>query len=325
MVTGDTLAAARAVSRQVGLGDRFSEAVNDVTDPLQYDGFAHCYPQDKFQLVQSLQRAGRIVGMTGDGVNDAPALKQAEVGIAVSTATDVAKASAQVVLTRSGLRDMIAVVLGGRRVYRRMLTWTITKIVRTVELAALLAIGYVVTGFFVTSLFLIAVLVVLNDVVTITLATDRAWISPVPERWNVNAVAQIAALYAAAWLALAFALLWVALHALALTIPQVQTLMFVYLIYSAQTTIYLTRTRDRFWSFAPSRYVAMATLGNAGIASVLAYFGILTTSVPALILVGTLVSVLAVTLLLDEIKILVFRRTAIFGKATRAVGGAAMW
>jgi H+-transporting ATPase len=115
------------VSNQVGLGDRFGDAAACATNPLQYDGFAHCYPQDKFRLVQTLQRSGRIAGMTGDGVNDAPALKQAEVGIAVSTASDVAKASAQVVLTRPGLQDMISVVHSGRRVYRRMLTWTITN------------------------------------------------------------------------------------------------------------------------------------------------------------------------------------------------------
>jgi H+-transporting ATPase len=308
MISGDTLATARAVGRQVGLGDRFSEAVTDSADPLRYDGLAHCYPQDKFRVVQTLQRTGRIVGMTGDGVNDAPALKQSEVGIAVSAATDVAKASAQVVLTRPGLEDMIAVVHSGRRVYRRMLTWTITKIARTIELAALLAIGYIATGFFVTSLLLIAVLVVLNDVVTITLATDRAWISPSPEKWDVKEIGKIAAVFAAGWLVLAFAILRMAQRVLAMPVPQIQTLMFVYLIYSAQTTIYLTRVRDRFWTFAPSRYVAMATIGNGIIASIIGYVGILTAPVAGSVLLGTLVAVVAATFMLDEIKVRFFRR-----------------
>ena len=318
MVSGDTLATARAVSQQVGLGDRFGDAAACSTDPLQYDGFAHCYPEDKFRLVQTLQHSGRIAGMTGDGVNDAPALKQAEVGIAVSTASDVAKASAQVVLTRPGLQDMIAVIHSGRRVYRRMLTWTITKIARTVELAALLAIGYIVTGFFVTSLLLIAVLVILNDVVTITLATDRAWISPVPERWNVKEIGKIASIFALGWLVLAFAVLWVAIQVLHLPIPQIQTLMFVYLIYSAQTTIYLTRVRGRFWSFAPSRYVALATIGNAIIASILGFLGILTAAVPAVVLLGTLCAVLAATFVLDEVKLWFFNKTAVFGTPEQA-------
>lgn len=314
MVSGDTLATARAVSRQVGLGDRFGDAAASATEPLRYDGFAQCYPQDKFRLVQMLQHAGRITGMTGDGINDAPALKQAEVGIAVSAASDVAKASAQVVLTRPGLQDMVAVIHSGRRVYRRMLTWTITKIARTVELAALLAIGYIATGFFVTSLLLIAVLVILNDVVTITLATDRAWISPVPERWNVREIGKIAGIFATGWLALAFAILWAALKIWHLPVPQIQTLMFVYLIYSAQATIYLTRVRGRFWSFPPSRYVALATIGNAVIATILGFFGILTAAVPALALLGTLCAVLAATLVLDEVKLWFFNNTAVFGE-----------
>jgi H+-transporting ATPase len=256
----------------------------------------------------------RFAGMTGDGVNDAPALKQAEVGIAISTASDVAKASAQVVLTRPGLQDMISVVHSGRRVYRRMLTWTITKIARTVELAALLAIGYIVTGFFVTSLLLIAVLVILNDVVTITLATDRAWISPIPERWNVREIGKIAGIYAVGWLVLAFTILWVAMKVLHLPVPQIQTLMFVYLIYSAQATIYLTRVRGRFWSFAPSRYVAIATIGNALIASIMGFMGILTAAIPAVVLLGTLCAVLVATFVLDEVKIWFFNKTAVFGR-----------
>ena len=315
MVSGDTLATACAVGQQVGLGDRFGDAAASLTEPLQYDGFAQCYPQDKFRLVQTLQHSGRITGMTGDGVNDAPALKQAEVGIAVSAASDVAKASAQVVLTRPGLQDMIEVIHSGRRVYRRMLTWTITKIARTVELAALLAIGYIVTGFFVTSLLLIAVLVILNDIVTITLATDRAWISPVPERWNVKEIGKIASIFAVGWLVMAFSILWVAMKVLHLPISQIQTLMFVYLIYSAQTTIYLTRVRGRFWSFAPSRYVALATIGNVVIATTLGYLGILTAAVPATVLLGTLAAVLAATFVLDEVKLWFLNKTAVFGGA----------
>ena len=156
-------------------------------------------------------------------------------------------------------------------------------------------------------------LVILNDVVTITLATDRAWISPVPERWNVMEIGKIASIFAAGWLALAFAMLWAALKVSHLAVPQIQTLMFVYLIYSAQATIYLTRVRGRFWTFPPSRYVALATIGNAVIASVLGYWGILTAAVPALALLGTLGAVLAATFVLDEVKLWFFKKTAVFG------------
>ncbi|VVE36925.1 pirin [Pandoraea eparura] len=321
MVSGDMLATARTVGRQVGIGDRFGDARTELTDPLRYDGFAHCYPQDKFRLVQVLQHAGHVVGMTGDGVNDAPALKQAEVGIAVSSATDVAKASAQVVLMHPGLADMIAVIHSGRRVYRRMLTWTITKIARTIELAALLVIGYIASGFFVTSLLLIAVLVVLNDIVTITLATDRAWVSPTPEKWNIKDISRIAAIFAAGWLLLGFAIVWIARDALALSVAQIQTLVFVYLIYSAQTTIYLTRVRGRFWSFAPSRYVALATIGNAVIATIMAYFGLLAAPIPATVLCGLMGVVLVATFVLDELKLYFFKRAHALGPLGNLVDG----
>jgi H+-transporting ATPase len=313
MVTGDTPATARAVSQKVGLGDRFGTAAESLKAPLQYDGFANFYPEEKFRLVQSLQYSGRVTGMTGDGVNDAPALQQAEVGIAVSTASDVAKAAAQVVLTHPGLEGIVSVVSGGRRVYRRMLTWTITKIARTVELAALLTIGYITTGVFVTPLVLIAVLIVLNDIVTITLATDRAWIAPVPEKWNVKEIAKLGGMLAVGWLALGLAILWVALKYLSLPIPQAQTLMFLYLMYSAQATIYITRVRDHFWSFLPSRYVAAATIGNIVVPSALALGGILMAPVSASNLLSTLAAALAGALLLDTAKVWLFRNSEILG------------
>ena len=315
MITGDTPATARAISHKVGLGDRIGELNVAIKDPLKYDGFANVYPEDKFRVVQALQRLHLVTGMTGDGVNDAPALKQAEVGIAVSSASDVAKASAKVVMTRPGLQDIVKVVSGGRRVYRRMLTWTITKIARTAELAILLTVGFIATGIFVVPLFLIILIVVLNDLVTITLGTDRAWVSPVPERWNVREIAKLSGILTAGWLALAFSLLWVGLNVLKLSIPQIQTLMFVYLIVSAQATIIMTRVRDHFWSFAPSRYVAAVTIGDVVVASVFAIWGIMMAAVPAVFVVGILGAVLVAVFLLDYVKMWFYRNTGILGES----------
>ena len=317
MVTGDTSATARAVSHEVGLGDRIGDLGVTLKDPLQYDGFANVYPEDKFRIVQALQRSRLVTGMTGDGINDAPALKQAEVGIAVNSASDVAKVSAKVVLTSPGLQGIVKVVSSGRRVYRRMLTWTITKIARTVELAILLTVGYIVTGIFVTPLFLIVLIVILNDLVTITLGTDRAWVSPVPERWNVREIAKLSGIFAAGWLALAFSILWVGLNVLKLPIPQIQTLMFVYLIYSAQATIYMTRVRDHFWSFAPSRFVVAVTVGDVVVVSALAFWGILMAAVPAVYLISTLGAVFAAAFLLDEVKIWIYQNTGILGRSSQ--------
>ena len=314
MITGDTPATAKSISSRVGLGDSIGELDVAINDPLKYDGFAGVYPEDKYKIVKALQSLHLVTGMTGDGVNDAPALKQAEVGIAVSSASDVAKASAKVVLTQPGLQGIAKVVSGGRRVYRRMLTWTITKISRTIELAVLLTLGYIFTGFFVTPLFLIVLIVVLNDLVTITLGTDRAWVSPVPEHWNVGDVAKLSGAIAVGWLALGFSILWTCLNVLSLPIPQIQTLMFVYLIYSAQATIYMTRVRDHFWSYAPSRWVTAVTISDMVVVSALAYFGVMMASVPAVYLAGVFGAVFAAAFVLDEVKIWIYRKTGILGE-----------
>ncbi len=302
MVTGDTLVTARTIGRSIGLGDRFGNLKESLQEPLNFDGFANCYPEDKFHLVKSLQSTARV-GMTGDGVNDAPALKQAEVGIAVSAATDVAKASARVVLTRPGLQNIVSVVQGGRRVYRRMLTWTITKIMRTVELAALFTFGFIATGIFITPLFLIVLIIIMNDIVTMSIATDRAWISPFPQQWKLKEIVKLSGLFAVGWTLLGFGILWTAFSLLRLSVGQVQTIMFAYLIYSAQITSYLSRTRGRFWSFAPSRFFALVTVGNVAAATLFAFFGIFMKGVPALYLGGVLVSVAVTACILDEIKI----------------------
>ena len=157
---------------------------------------------------------------------------------------------------------------------------------------------------------------VLNDLVTITLGTDRAWVSPVPERWNVREIAKLSGILAAGWLALAFSILWVGLNVLKLPIPQIQTLMFVYLIYSAQATIYMTRVRDHFWSFAPSRFVVAVTVGDVvGVRPRLR--GILMAAVPAVCLIGTLGAVFAAAFLLDEVKIWIYQNTGILGRSSQ--------
>ncbi len=305
MLTGDTLPTARAIGRAIGLGERFSDLKDALHDPASFDGLANCYPEDKLLLVKQLQRSLRV-GMTGDGINDAPALKQAEVGIAVSTATDVAKASARVVMTHPGLRNIVSVVLGGRRVYRRMLTWTITKIMRTVELAALFTIGFLATGIFITPLFLIVLLIIMNDIVTMTVSTDRAMVSRAPVHWNMLEIAKLSGLFALGWICLGLAVLWAAFSALQLSLGEVQTVMFVYLIYSAQMTSQLSRVQGRFWTFAPSGLFAVATIGNVAAATLLAYWGVFMEPVALLYLAALLGSVLVVGVLLDEIKIWLF-------------------
>jgi H+-transporting ATPase len=150
------------------------------TETLQCNIFASVFPEDKFHLVQALQSTGNIIGMTGDGVNDAPALKQAEVGIAVASATDVAKAAASLVLTTPGLSNILTAVKTSRQIYQRMLTYTLNKIIKTFQIALFLSLGFIFTGEFVVTPLLIVLLLFANDFVTMSISTDNVSYSNKP-------------------------------------------------------------------------------------------------------------------------------------------------
>lgn len=313
MLTGDTVGTAKAIAAQVGLGTHIGTLEDALANPLDYDGFANVYPEEKYKIVKSLQDRGAVVGMTGDGINDAPALKQADVGIAVSTATDVAKSAARVVLTRPELSDIAKVIDSGHRVYRRMMTWTITKLVRTAELAALLTFGFVFTGFFPVSLSLIVFIVVMNDLVTLTLGTDKAWPTKAPEKWDMPRLARISAIFTVGWLLLGLGLIWFYLHIQKLGPNQISSFMFLFLIFSAMETILMTRTRDFCLSFLPSKWVGGMLVINVVLATLMAVLGWVMTAVPfQQIVVLWIVTVLAM-LLLDGVKIGYYRATGILG------------
>jgi H+-transporting ATPase len=313
MLTGDTAGTARSIAEQVGIGNRIGTLQDALSHPLEFDGFANVYPEDKYKIVQAIQKSGMVVGMTGDGINDAPALKQADVGIAVSSATDVAKSAARVVLTEPRLSDITKVVDGGHRVYRRMMTWTITKLARTAELAALLTFGFIFTGFFPVSLSLIVFIVVMNDMVTLTLGTDRAWPTSVPERWNMPELARISGIFTIGWLALGLGLLWFYLERQHLGAPQISSLMFLYLMYSAMETILMTRTRDAFWSFAPSKWVGGMIALNVLLATSMAAFGWVMAAVSLRSILTLLAITLVAMLILDNLKMRYYRITGILG------------
>ena len=191
MLTGDALPIAREISSQVGLGDSLVRA-SDLKSEMEKqpsrateiaeksNGFAEIYPEDKYLIVKSLQSSGHITGMTGDGVNDAPALRQAEVGIAVSNATDVAKGAASAVLTEEGLSNIVGLVEVGRMIYQRIVTWTLNKIVKTFQVAVFIALAFFLTGYYVVSALDIILLLFFLDFVTISLSTDRV-------RWSKTA------------------------------------------------------------------------------------------------------------------------------------------
>ncbi|MGE5130163.1 MAG: plasma-membrane proton-efflux P-type ATPase [Sphingomonadaceae bacterium] len=312
MVTGDGLETARAVAAQVGIGARArtAEALRktDAAAAPDCDVYAGVLPEDKFNLVRALQRAGHVVGMTGDGVNDAPALKQAEVGIAVASATDVAKAAASVVLTNPGLAEIVAAVETSRRIYQRMLTYTLNKIVKTLEIAIFLSVGVMLTGVFVVTPLLMVLLLFTNDFVTMALATDRVSFSPQPDRWRVPGLMRTAAALAAVILALSFTVFFVGRDWLHLPLAQLQTLIFAMLVLSGQGTVYVVRERRHFWRSRPSAWLLAATAADIALVAFLAIEGILMAPVAPALLAGLAVAVAAMLLALDFLKVHVFRR-----------------
>ncbi|WP_297903456.1 plasma-membrane proton-efflux P-type ATPase [Metallibacterium sp.] len=308
MATGDALETARAIAAQLGLGTRVCETSGEsLQHPENCDLFARVLPEDKHAIVQALQRAGHVTGMTGDGVNDASALRQAELGIAVASATDVAKAAAGVVLTAPGLGGVLTVVRRGREVHRRMLTYTLNKVLRTLVIVVFLTFGVLLTGQFVISPLLIVLMLFANDFASMSIATDRVLPAVRPQRWQVGRLMGAAGLLALLSL-LASLLIYLWARALGLSAVQLQTVVFLILVFTNQTGIYVLRNDAPMWRLAPSRWMAAASLGDIVIVSLLAGFGILMAALPWVVVSGVLLASVVFALLLDLIKRPLFTR-----------------
>jgi H+-transporting ATPase len=226
--------------------------------------------------VQHLQAAGHVTGMTGDGVNDAPALRQAEVGIAVSTATDVAKGAASVVLTEPGLTNIVALVEQGRAIYQRILTWIINKISRTILKAAFVTIAFVATGKFVVSAFAMLLLVFLTDFAKISLSTDNVRPSKRPETWNIGGSIAVSVVLGVVMVAETLLLLWIGWSKFGLAINDnaLYTFSFLMLLYFAVFSVVSARERHWFWATLPSKTFMSALAADAVAGTVLTYVGL---------------------------------------------------
>lgn len=312
MITGDGLATARTVAGQVGIAGEAcsSERLRADVDKaaVDCDIFAGVFPEDKFRLVQALQRAGHVTGMTGDGVNDAPALKQAEVGIAVANATDVAKAAASIVLTNPGLTDVVAAIETSRRIYQRMLTYTLNKIIKTLEIAVFLTLGVILTRTLVVTPVLIVLLLFTNDFVTMSIATDRVSFSQRPERWQIRSLMLTAAPLAGLLVLFSTSVLLTGLRLLRLPLDQIQTLVFLTLVFGGQGTVYLVRERGHLWRSRPSRWMVGSSCADLAIVSLMALQGILMSPLPPAVVFGLLGAVLLYLSIVDFAKIGILRR-----------------
>ncbi len=288
MLTGDALPIAKEISNQIGLGDSLvrasdlkSETEKQPSKAIEIaeksSGFAEIYPEDKYLIVKSLQAGGHITGMTGDGVNDAPALRQAEVGVAVSNATDVAKGAASAVLTDAGLSNIVGLIKVGRMIYQRIVTWTLSKIVKTFQVAVFIALAFFLTGYYVVSALDIILLLLFLDFVTISLSTDRVRWSRLPEKWNVTGLVKVGVLLGGVTVTELLGLLFLGLRYLGLSddIGSLQTFSFAALFYLGIFTILIVRERGLFWNSSPSR-----TLMVALIADMVLVAGLVTVGIP---------------------------------------------
>jgi H+-transporting ATPase len=312
MITGDGLKTAQAIAKKIGIGNNGCSG-DSLSDPNWNPGkacdvYAEVLPEQKYLLVQKLQNAGYIVGMTGDGVNDAPALKQAEVGMAVSSATDVAKAAASLVLTSPGMSNLVAAIETSREIYQRMLTYTLNKIIKTIEIAFFLSLGLILFHTFVTTPLLMLLLLLTNDFITMSISTDHVKASPKPNSWNIRSIVFGAVLIALPILALSFSIFLYADKVLQLPLANLQTLLFVMLVYSGQGTIYLVRERGYFWKSRPSKWMLIGTSLDLLLVGFLATRGILMAAIPLTLVVEVFAVICLYLLILDFIKVPIFNR-----------------
>jgi len=323
MLTGDARPIAKEIAADVGLGDNIIKMA-DLKDfvkenPIEAaeaadksDGFAEIYPEDKYAIVKSLQAAKHVVGMTGDGVNDAPALRQAEVGIAVSNATDVAKAAASIVLTNEGLTSIVGLVKNGRVIYERIVAWILSKIVRTLQIASFAVLSYLLTGNYVVSAFAIILYFFMTDFVKIALSTDHLQWSRKPDLWNVTGLVKASAALSSLVIGESFALLYIALDVFHLAIGSqtLYTFTFEILFYSAMFLIFNVRERRHFWKSRPSRPL-LAAIALSMIAAII----VTTTGLPGLASISVTITLFAIfcsaafSILNDFVKVLLVEKT----------------
>ena len=320
MVTGDSAATAAAVAADVGLTGDVVRA-DDLAALTGGEGvpnvIAQVLPQDKHRIVQLLQQAGHVVGMTGDGVNDAPALRQAEVGIAMETATDVAKSAAGVVLVRGGLNDIVGLIEESRRIHQRSLTYALNVSVKKLEVPLLLTAGVLSFGQLVFTPLLMALLLLANDVVSMMLTADNAHVSQRPDTWQVGRTIVGALMVAVPMLGSSLALLWGSGQLWpGGGIDQLRTVIFLTLVFSSQVTSYVVRTSLPAWKDRPSRpLLAASVLATTG-ASALALWGVLMAPVPGPLLLLIAAATLAGGFVADRLKVPSFRRLGLHTAGT---------
>ena len=313
MVTGDAPATAAIVAHAVGLKGAAcpSGPIPDGVKPKDYAVFAGILPEGKYNLVKAFQKNGHMVGMCGDGANDAPALRQAQIGIAVSTATDVAKSAAGVVLTEAGLAGIVAAVKEGRMTFQRILTYTLNSVTKKIAQVLLLAIGLIMTGHAVLTPMLMVIVMITGDFLAMSLTTDRVVPSQAPNAWQIGKITSAGVILGVCFLAFCTIVLAVGKFELKLGIDSLRTLSVVAIVYGCQATIYAIRERRHLWGLRPTQWMIWASVADLLIISTLALGGIAMAPLSGPVVLGEFVAAVAFGLILNMVKIPVFARLGI--------------
>ena len=318
MVTGDALAIARETAKTLGmganildggtLGDSKSDETAAMTKSIEdADGFAQVFPEHKFHIVDVLQKHGHIVGMTGDGVNDAPALKKADCGFAVSGATDAARAAASIVLVAPGLSVIIDAIKESRKIFQRMNSYAMYRIAETLRVLLFMTLAIVVFNFYPLTAIMIVMLALLNDGAILSIAYDNVIYRNQPEAWNMRVVLGIATVLGLVGPIAAFGLFYLGDRVLHIDRPQIQTMMYLLLSVAGHLTIFQTRTRGPWWSTRPAPILLIAVVGTQALATLICLFGFLVTPLWWGWAAMVWAYALAWFLLTDPVKLLAYR------------------
>jgi H+-transporting ATPase len=313
MVTGDAPATAAIVAHDVGLDGKVCPPgpIPSGVRPEDFAVFAGILPEGKFNLVKEFQKSGHTVGMCGDGANDAPALRQAQMGIAVSTATDVAKSAAGIVLTKPGLGGIVASVKEGRVTFQRILTYTLNSVTKKVVQVLFLAVGLVMTGHAILTPMLMVIIMLTGDLLGMSLTTDNVRPSPTPNAWRIGKLTIAGVFMGVSELVFCTAVLSVAKFHLGLGIETLQTVAFVAIVFGNQATTYTNREHERMGSCRPSLWLVGSSVVDVLIASTLATCGVAMNPLPIFTMGAVLVAAAVFAFLVDFAKVPVFRRLAI--------------
>lgn len=312
MITGDAATTAAVVAGAVGIEGKICPpgTIVGIPRPQDYGIFAGVLPEDKYRLVKVLQGVGHVVGMCGDGANDAPALRQAQIGIAVSTATDVAKSAAGLILTEAGLVGIVAAVKEGRITFQRILTYALRSIVAKSRQVLFLMIGLIMTGHAILTPMLMVLSMITGDFLSMSSTTDNVIPSPKPNVWRINNLTIAGVLIGAVDLVFCTAALAVGFYVLHLGTDALRTMTLVTIIYNGQAVFYVARARGRMWSSQPSLILVLSSVADLSIITVLALNGLLMAPLAPKIIGALFGAAVALAFVLDQVKLWLFARLA---------------